>query len=343
MSRIYEALQKAEEERDPIPVGGPREKGTPGQLRPVLALQDEVSELSQRRFSRDRRPALLDDAPGLPEGWSPPAHGQGEVDLESIPQTVWRPAFDRLPSLLERGPAVEQFRSLRARLYELRDKRPLKTLLVTSGLPQEGKSFVSSNLAVSLARNKHARVLLIDGDMRRYTVHHTMGCKAEPGLADFLAGRATVTEVLQRVDVARSGGMVQGNVVQLPALTVIPGGNGGDNAADLSSNHRWAELLRILAPSFDWIVVDSSPVLPVSDTVNLSRNCDGVLLVARSGITEYANLQRTQAELKSANLLGVVLNATSAATNREGYYGYESQPAPPQGTEQNKREIRQSK
>ena len=319
-----------------------RERGTAGLHRPSSAGMDDASELSRRRLAWERRSALLDEPTALQEAWNTPAQEQAEIDLESIPQTVWHPAFDRLPSLLERGPAVEQFRSLRARLYEMRDKRPLKTLLVSSGLPQEGKSFVSSNLAVSLARNKHARVLLIDGDMRRYTVHNTMGCKAEPGLADFLAGRATVPEVLQRVDSARSGGMVQGNVVQLPALTVIPGGNGGDNAADLSSNHRWAELLRVVAPLFDWIVVDSSPVLPVSDTVNLSRDCDGVLLVARSGITEYANLQRTQAELKSANLLGVVLNATSAAANRESYYGYESQPAP-KGNEQGTKETRRSR
>ncbi len=339
MSRIYEALQKAEAERDPKAASFASERGTTGLLRALALGSEDGVEAPTRRSARDARTALLDEPTPFPEGWSTPAHEHSEIELNAIPQTVWHPAFDRLPSLLERGPAVEQFRSLRARLYELRDKRQLKTLLVSSGLPQEGKSFVSSNLAVSLARNKHARVLLIDGDMRRYTVHHTMGCKAEPGLADFLGGRATIPEILQRVDPAKSSGMVQGNVVQLPALTVIPGGNGGDNAADLSSNGRWAELLRVLTPSFDWIVVDSSPVLPVSDTVNLSRNCDGVLLVARSGVTEYANLQRTQAELKSANLIGVVLNGTSASTNRESYYGYESQPAP-KGTEPEKRESR---
>ena len=118
--------------------------------------------------------------------------------------------------------------------------------------------------------------------------------------------------------------MVQGTVVRLPNLTVIPGGNGGDNAADLSNNHRWAELLVTLAPMFDWVVIDSSPVLPVSDTVNLSRSCDGVMLVARNGVTEYGNLQRTQAELKSAHMLGVVLNGALPQKDKDGYYGYNS-------------------
>ena len=83
---------------------------------------------------------------------------------------------------MERGPAVEQFRSLRSRMFELRDLNPLKSILVSSGLPQEGKSFVAANLAVCLARNKNSRVLLIDGDMRRYHAASAAGLRvASPG------------------------------------------------------------------------------------------------------------------------------------------------------------------
>ena len=87
---------------------------------------------------------------------------------------------------------MEQFRSLRSRIFELRDISPLKTILVSSGLPQEGKSFVSTNLALSLARHKNSKVLLIDGDMRRYTLHQILGCESHPGLADYLAGKASM-------------------------------------------------------------------------------------------------------------------------------------------------------
>ena len=79
---------------------------------------------------------------------------------------------------------------------------------------------------------------------------------------------------------------------------------------------------KAVAPHFDWIVIDSSPVLPVSDAVNLSRACDGVLLVARSGVTEFEDMQRSQAELKAAQVLGVVLNAVSHAPQAGSYYGY---------------------
>ena len=339
MSRIYEALQKAELERG-TPSDGPasgredrgldldldRRSAPPAFSEPfgydsALAVADPESQVD-----------VLDQAPPLEHVYSPipvlsPSAGELPtrvvgLDLNAIPQRTWSPSFDRLPALLDRGPAVEQFRSLRSRIYELRDKRPLKTILITSGLPQEGKSFVSTNLAISLARNKNARVLLVDGDMRRYTVHQMLGCDADPGLADYLSSRSPLSQVIQRCDPGLSKGVTNGTGVSLPPLSVISGGNGGDKAADLSNNNRFEELVHTVGPLFDWIIVDSSPVLPVSDAVNLSRFCDGVLLVARSGVTEYENAQRTLAELKSAHLLGFVLNGAPTPSHRGEYYGY---------------------
>lgn len=339
MSRIYEALQKAEAERgaEPAPDTAHEDRGFD------LDLNRRATPISSGPATFAYEPSLgfagaevdaIDQAPPLEHVYSPlspSGRAPGELpsrvvglDLENVPQRTWSPNFDRLPALLDRGPAVEQFRSLRSRIYELRDKRPLKTILVTSGMPQEGKSFVSTNLAVSLARNKNARVLLIDGDMRRYTVHQVLGCDAEPGLADFLSGRSSLSEIVQRCDPASSRSVTNGSAVNLPPLALISGGNGGDKAADLSNNNRFEELIHSVAPLFDWIIVDSSPVLPVSDAVNLSRSCDGVLVVARAGITEYEDAQRTLVELKSAHLLGVVLNGTQVPSNRGDYYGYSS-------------------
>jgi capsular exopolysaccharide synthesis family protein len=228
----------------------------------------------------------------------------------------------QLPALLERGPAVEQFRSLRSRIHELRDINPLKSILVSSGMPQEGKSFIATNLALSLARHKNSKVLLIDGDMRRYTLHQLLGCESHPGLADYLAGKASPVEVMQRAEqsVEADG---TGKPL-LPNLTFIAAGNGGDKAADLSGSQRFGELIRLAAPHFDWIIVDSSPVLPVSDAVNLARSCDGVLLVARGGVTKFPIAQRAQSELKASNVLGFVLNAVLDAPQDGGYYGYDA-------------------
>jgi len=192
---------------------------------------------------------------------------------------------------------------------------------VTSGLPQEGKSFVSTNLAMSLARHKNSKVLLIDGDMRRYSLHQVLGCESHPGLADYLSGKATLIEAMQRPEPFAASTPGAASIQQ--NLTFIAGGNGGDKAADLSGSPRFEELIRLASPHFDWIIVDSSPVLPVSDAVNLARSCDGVLLVARGGVTKFPVAQRAQSELKASNILGFVLNAVEDTPQVGGYYGYD--------------------
>jgi protein-tyrosine kinase len=242
-----------------------------------------------------------------------------------VPARPWSPSWADLPALLERGAAVEQFRSLRSRIFELRDVSPLKSILISSGLPQEGKSFISSNLAFSLARHKNSKVLLIDGDMRRYTMHQILGCESQPGLADYLGGKASILDIMQRPE--QPSQLAAGDPAKqplLPNLTFIAGGNGGDKAADLSGSPRFGELIRQVSPHFDWIIVDSSPVLPVSDAVNLARACDGVLLVARGGITKYPIAQRAQSELKASKILGFVLNAVQEAPQIGSYYGYDA-------------------
>jgi capsular exopolysaccharide synthesis family protein len=316
MSRIYEALQKAESERTVEREAEPREREPfvpPSDNLMPPPSNGEVVEMRTAAAVVEREysyPDALASTSLMPE---PSATSHGE-----IVRRPWSPSLAQLPALLQRGPAVEQFRSLRSRIYELRDVRPLKSILVTSGMPQEGKSFISINLAMSLARHKNSRVLLIDGDMRRFTLHQILGCESHPGLADYLGGKSGITEVLQRAE------QPQPNQVALPNLTFIAGGNGGDKAADLSGSPRFGELIRAVSPNFDWIIVDSSPVLPVSDAVNLARSCDGVLLVARGGVTKFPVAQRAQSELKASNVLGVVLNAVHEAPQVGDYYGYDA-------------------
>lgn len=308
MSRIYEALQKAESEK--------KVERQPGE--PRLPADEQADVPAAVTLPYDE-PAIFAGA-AAEEPVRVHELGGG-LNLGAIASLPWNPSIDRLPALLERGPAVEQFRSLRSRVYEARDIRSLKSILVSSGLPQEGKSFVSANLALSLARHKSSKVLLIDGDMRRYTLHELLGTESHPGLAEYLAGKASAEQVMQRM--ADGAAPTSVNHI-LSNLTFIPGGNGGDKAADLSGNPRFGELLRLAAPYFDWIIVDSSPVVPVSDGVNLARSCDGVLLVARAGVTKYAVAQRAASELRSANVLGFVLNAMVENPQTSSYYGYNS-------------------
>lgn len=305
MSRIYEALQKAEADRK-----SERESPRPEQtLEPDATFHNVAIETPPDWAAEPFPPPSVVSVDNEP------------FDPERVGRYVWSPIPQRLPSLMERGLAVEQFRSLRSRLFELRDIRPLKSILVTSGLPQEGKSFVAANLAISLARHKSSKVLLVDGDMRRYTLHEVLGTTSDPGLADYLAGRVDLIEIMQRPVIAGHEKEPSG---ALPNLTFIPGGNGGDKAADLSGNPRFGELIRTASRYFDWIVVDSSPVIPVSDAVNLARSCDGVLLVARNGVTKFSTAQRAQGEMKASNILGFVLNAADNSPSAKSYYGYDA-------------------
>ncbi len=314
MSRIYEALQKAELDRK---LDRSERSDAPESHIPVPST-------AQAAVAEYEAPVALPIEPETrrePVVAAAPRRSAGPLDLNGIPRRAWTPSYQQLPALMERGAAVEQFRSLRSRIHELRDISPLKSILVSSGLPQEGKSFIATNLAISLARHKNSKVLLIDGDMRRYTLHQLLGCDSHPGLAEYLGGKANMVEVMQRAEETKDMDKMRHTV--LPNLTFIAGGNGGDKAADLSGNPRFGELIRDASPYFDWIIVDSSPVIPVSDAVNLARSCDGVLLVARGGETKYQVAQRAQSELKASNILGFVLNAVEHQPHVGTYYGYD--------------------
>jgi protein-tyrosine kinase len=327
MSRIYEALQKAESERKPE--RREEESGTP-EPAPVVEMRSQTA-VAEAEYAPLSAPLAGDAIYAEPAVYPEPTvyaepllqgYDGERLELSKIVRRPWSPLLTQLPALLERGPAVEQFRSLRSRIHELRDMNPLKSILISSGMPQEGKSYIATNLALSLASHKNSKVLLIDGDMRRYTLHQLLGCESHPGLADYLAGKASPCEVMQRAELSMEA---DGTGKPLfPNLTFIAAGNGGDKAADLSGSQRFGDLIRLATPHFDWIIVDSSPVLPVSDAVNLARWCDGVLLVARGGVTKFPVAQRAQSELKASNVLGFVLNAVQDAPQNGGYYGYDA-------------------
>ncbi len=299
MSHIYEALQRAEAERKSATNA---EAITADPRNPTSVFESSTAPSEGSIATAENAPLSTADASFLTD----------------VPRRPWNPSFDRLPGLQKSGAGVEQFRSLRSRLQEFRDLKSLKSLLVSSGMPQEGKSFIAANLALNLARHKNSKVLLIDGDMRCSSLHQYLGCGYNPGLADYLSGKASILEVMQYAEEVKDRDAMISAV--LNNLAFIPGGEGGDKAADLSGSKRFDELLTTAAPYFDWIVVDSPPVLLVSDAVNLARSCDAVLLVARAGVTTFPVAQRAQYELKASNIIGFALNAVDKPAITESYY-----------------------
>ena len=311
MSHIYEALQRAEAERK----SGRRVATEPEHQSMSFAPAATVVEESLATG------VMQGESTGSPLHAANTAASAPLVDpsfLSGVARKPWSPSLERLPALHRGGVEVEQFRSLRSRVQEFRDLKSLKSVLVSSGLPQEGKSFIAANLAINLARHKSSKVLLIDGDMRCSSLHHYLGTDFHPGLPDYLSGKATLREVMQYPEESAERDAATNAV--LNNIAFIPGGDGGDMAADLSVSKRFDELLKTAGPYFDWIVIDSPPVLLVSDAVNLARSCDAVLLVARSGVTTFPVAQRAQQELKAANVIGFVLNAVDKPQMSGNYY-----------------------
>jgi capsular exopolysaccharide synthesis family protein len=203
---------------------------------------------------------------------------------------------------------AEKFRFLGVRLRQIQQNRSLKKVLVTSSIPEEGKSLVSANLAGVLARRKQ-RVLLIEGDLRRPTLAQQFGLGRLAGLGEWLQGtHESIANIYRLTDFN---------------FWMMPAGNPPSNPLELMQSGNLACLMTHIGNLFDWIIVDSPPLLPLADTTVWGRVTDGTLLVARVGKTQKAQLQRALEIVKKSDLLGVVMNG-SEESNYKGYYSYYS-------------------
>jgi len=299
MSRIHEALKKAEQERATIQAGDVQSGWTPASPVEPAAFSEPAAQTAQES-NAVATAAIADIAPAF----------SVEALLARCPQLTWKP--DLGVSLFMNGnesaKGTEEFRTLRSRLYLMREKMPLKKLLITSALPKEGKSFTASNLAQVFVRQHGRRVLLIDADLRGPRLHLMLGTSSEPGLSDYLLGNSDEFSIIQR------GG--------LESLFFVPSGTGIENPAELVGNGRLKVLLQGVEPLFDWIIIDSPPSIPVSDAAVLAKACDGVLMVVRSELTPSNIARKARMEFREESLLGVVLNGINekAAAYARYYY-----------------------
>jgi capsular exopolysaccharide synthesis family protein len=209
---------------------------------------------------------------------------------------------------------AESYRALRTSLLLSNLGAPPKVIMVTSALPQEGKTTTSINCAVVLAQKKDARVLLIDADLRRPSIHKTLGMEPGNGLSKVLTDSGTtLDEVITRTSI-------------LPNLFVLPAGKTPPNPAELLASSNMRDLLAELREQYDHIVIDTPPSLSVTDAVVLSPRADAVVLVIRSGQTTKQALRRARDILMQVNakVVGVLLNAVDLSSP-DYYYYYEYQ------------------
>ena len=198
--------------------------------------------------------------------------------------------------------ASEQFRLLAARLQQLQHARAAKSVLLTSCAEGDGKSLLVVNLALSLAQGGQQRILLLDGNLRKAALSSMLGIDSRPGLTNWYQTNRSISDSLYRI----SGQ----NVWAMPA------GNAPVDPLELVKSVRLPELLQTLNGAFDWVLIDSPPLLPLADAEVLSRICEATIIVVRCNKSTKSTLKQALERVTPAKLVGLLLN--DFPTNHNG-------------------------
>jgi capsular exopolysaccharide synthesis family protein len=281
MGKVYEALQRAEAER------GRRGAPVPGVGAPVAPAAERArARATQGRFERLRNWVL-----------------RRTPELETDDANAFNKR--RIALLQPDSFVAEQFRTLRARLDALAAERPVRTIAVTSAMPDEGKTTAALNLALVSSMNLGRRVLLVDCDLRRPKVHIALGLRPECGLAEVLTGDGTADRAVMKLDGTN--------------LCVLPVRATPSNPSELLASERMRTLVEELARSYDQVIFDTPPTLALPDAKTVSELTDGLVFVVRASQTMRDDVAAALDVLDRRRVLGVVLNGVETETKRYGY------------------------
>jgi capsular exopolysaccharide synthesis family protein len=313
MSKIFEALQRSVSERTGFPLSEAPDIAT--------ELLQETERLHCSVAAAAEFPLPTEPSIG-PEWLQEQAKPEG---LRSCAKLV--PSLtpeSRVIAITDPGSvAAERFRLLAVRLRNLRQRRELKRVLITSAVPDEGKSVVAVNLASTLARYKQLRILLVEGDIRRPRIRTSLGLPAMKGLSEWLRSDVPASEVIYEVNPPEV------------KFWLLPAGEPLAEPLELMQSGRLAALMENLSESFDLIIIDSTPILPVADTSFWARLSHGILMVVREGKTEKRQLKKALEAMEGSPLLGVVLNSCTNSEHKS-YYTYYNGSQVETGSEQKK-------
>jgi len=205
----------------------------------------------------------------------------------------------------------EKFKGLRAMVEQKADLHQMRLLGITSSIANEGKTVTCAHLGRSLASTGRKKVLLVDVDVRKADLTHGMGARRTPGLTEYLLGGATLQQILR--------------ATKVPNLSLITSGIEANSPADLLAGDKFKSFLKEIHTSYDMILLDTPPILPVADTPTIRDLTDGFLFLYRVGYTPYTMLRQAMEELGEKNVLGAVLNGVEVASDsyyRKYYGGY---------------------
>jgi receptor protein-tyrosine kinase len=306
MSRVHEALRRAEQ----LLEGGAESGSALGDDPVSLVVTDEAGVAEQQA------PVEISNG-GYRNGVARSDTQQPDVDWRNFLSRCRTIPFHPAPEthLIDNErphelPA-EEFRSLRTRLNHLQSQQDLHSIVVTSASPAEGKSFTAVNLALAQSQLE-TPVLLADLDLRRPVIHSLLQCERTPGFSDFLSGEKPLEECIRKIEGSN--------------LYFLPAGSQVKNPLELLNMRHVKYTLEGLRKVFNWIILDTPPLLFSADANLLSTLTDGTLIVVRIGSTTYDSVIRAMQTLCENNVLGIVANGARAGELYSKYTYYYSKP-----------------
>ncbi len=285
MSRVHDALRKAEQAGGFAPV--PKERIAPAA---AVLRAPAPSVTASAQLEPDLLQELLEKIQEIPYNPSPDSHLIDANQPHEAP--------------------TEEFRTLRTRLNHLQSLQPIHTVVVTSPSPAEGKSFSAVNLALAESHLAGNFTLLADFDFRRPIIHSLFQIDRTPGITDFLVGKAQLHEIIKRVAGTN--------------LFIMPAGEAVINPLELLNLREVKLLLDKLPALFNWVILDSPPLLFAADANLLSTLCDGTIIVVRIGSTTIDSVTRAMQSLCQNNVLGIVVNGARRGELYSKYTYYHS-------------------
>ena len=280
MAKVYDALRRAEADRKRRAGGEEISAPEPFDVQPALpARRAARPPFWKRLFSRKRR--------------RPESGGGAEINKR------------RIAIIQPDSYVAEQFRALRGRIDAIAAERPIKTIVVTSAFPGEGKTTASVNLAAVTALSLGRRVLLVDCDLRKPRVHSALGLQPQSGLAEVLRTEATIDDAIMKVEGA--------------LFDVLPVRGKPSNPSELLGSPEMRKLIEEVSERYDRVILDSPAALGLPDAKAISEICDGIVLVVRADVTSQQDVQSVLEILDREHVVGLLLNGAKVDQARYGY------------------------
>lgn len=295
MSRIEEALRRASLKTVPTPAW--EETQEPAFAPPAAAA---VADLPEGAEYRAQEPDATRTSPALSRVEEPPPADVAPFSAREVSEKL-------IVSSGVTPVVVEQYRKLAVTLHQLQVERGVKTIMVASAMPAEGKTLTAANIALTLSESLRRNVLLLDADLRRPTVHQIFQIPNVTGLGDALS--ADEEQRLTLVQVS-------------PRLCVLPAGRPERDPMSGLSSDRMQQIIAEASARFDWVVIDTPPVGLLPDANLLAKMVDAVVLVIAAGVTPYRLVERAVNAIDRKRIVGVVLNRAIQSQIGSGYYNY---------------------